>query len=106
MGKHTDGILLVVRSFVTPKHPVRQLVSRIHNAHIPLVGVVLNNVDLPRRGYYYGYHYYGRNRYYYGTPDSDTAAAQPTGWQQVSAAFRRRSSRDPEGLERGGGKKT
>lgn len=88
MGKQTKGLLLVIRSFVTPKRPLQQLLSRIHDGRIPLIGTVLNNVDLPKSGYYYGSYYYGRGGYYYAHPD--TAGSPATGWQQMLRMFSRK----------------
>lgn len=68
LGKHTDGLILVVRSFVTPKGAAQHFVERIHEARVPLLGVVLNNVDLPKSGYHYGAYYYGRYTDYYFIP--------------------------------------
>ncbi|MFC1453439.1 polysaccharide biosynthesis tyrosine autokinase, partial [Verrucomicrobiota bacterium] len=62
MGKRTGGVLLVVRSFVTPKHAVRDFTTHMREADVRLLGVVLNNVDTPKGGYY-GY-YYENYRYY------------------------------------------
>jgi capsular exopolysaccharide synthesis family protein len=64
IGKHTDGVILVVRSFVTPKNAARDLASRLRLAQVRLLGIILNNVDQPKGGYYYGGYYYGG--YYYG----------------------------------------
>jgi capsular exopolysaccharide synthesis family protein len=65
MAKRTSGLLLVIRSFVTPKVPTQQLVGRMHMAGVPLLGVALNNVDMPRAARYGYYHYrYGGYRYY------------------------------------------
>jgi polysaccharide biosynthesis transport protein len=59
MAKHTDGLLLVVRGFVTPKAAAAQFVNRLTEVDARLLGVVMNNVDTPRgsiygTGYYYG----------------------------------------------------
>ncbi len=65
-ARNTGGIILVVRSFVTLKTAVRQVTARIHESGVRLLGVVLNNVDVPRSARYYT-SYYSRYGYYYGT---------------------------------------
>ncbi|NCD32018.1 MAG: polysaccharide biosynthesis tyrosine autokinase [Spartobacteria bacterium] len=64
IGKMIDGIMLVVRSFSTPKQAAKSVADRIHQAtNIRLLGVILNNIDEPKSRGYYGGYYYGR---YYG----------------------------------------
>jgi capsular exopolysaccharide synthesis family protein len=63
MARFTEGLLLVVRSFSTSKGAARQLVEMVRRANLRLLGVVLNNIDVPG-GYYYG-GYYRRYQYYY-----------------------------------------
>jgi len=63
MAKQLDGIIMVIRSTVTAKAPAQQFVEALREARVPLLGVVLNNVDVPMHRY--GYHY-GRYRYGYG----------------------------------------
>ena len=75
LAKHTGGLILVVRSFVTPKAAAEQFATRLSEADARLLGVVLNNVDTPRGGYYYGYggyYYGGRSKYakYYREEDN------------------------------------
>ncbi len=71
IGQYTDGLILVVRSFVTPKAAAQQFVNRLEEANVRLLGVALNNVDTPRGGYYYGGYYYGGKKYgkYYREED-------------------------------------
>ena len=66
IGRHVGGLLLVVRSFVTPKEAAQQLVSRIREAGVHLLGVVLNNIDVPTGFYGYQYGHY-RYAYKYGS---------------------------------------
>ena len=69
IGKYTDGLILVVRSFVTPKAAAQHFTTRLAEADVRLIGVALNNVEMPRHGYYYGY--YGGKKYgkYYRAED-------------------------------------
>ncbi len=78
LAKHTDGLILVIRSFVTPKAAAEQFATRLAEADAHLLGVVMNNVDTPRGGYYYGYggyYYGGRSKYgkYYRQEDDAEA---------------------------------
>jgi len=78
LAKHTDGLILVVRGFVTPKAAAEQFANRLSEADARLLGVVMNNVDTPRGGYYYGYggyYYGGRSKYgkYYRQEDDAEA---------------------------------
>lgn len=78
LAKHTDGLILVVRGFVTPKAAAEQFANRLSEADARLLGVVMNNVDTPRGGYYYGYggyYYGGRSKYgkYYREEDDAEA---------------------------------
>lgn len=85
IGKHVGGLVLVTRSFVTPKQAARQCVERLRVAGVRLLGVVLNNIDLP--GSYYGGAYYdGRyGQYYAEVPGGGTA--RPRGWLRRAFAF-------------------
>jgi succinoglycan biosynthesis transport protein ExoP len=71
IGKYTDGLILVVRGFVTPKAAAQQFATRLAEADVRLLGVAMNNVDIPRGGYYYGGYYYGGKKYgkYYREED-------------------------------------
>ncbi len=72
IGRYTDGLILVSRSFSTPKTAVQQFVMRLAEANVRLLGVALNNVDLPHGGRYYGY--YGGKRYEKYYREEDTAS--------------------------------
>ncbi len=70
LGKRTDGLVLVLRSFVTPKQAAQQFADRLRETGVDLLGVVLNNVDMPRSSYYsryykyrYGYSYHYKYRH-------------------------------------------
>lgn len=63
VGKYADGNVLVVRSGFTKKALVRDTVERLKVTNQPLLGIVLNRVDVSRNSSYYykGYgSYYGR----------------------------------------------
>lgn len=64
MAKQLDGILLVIRSTVTEKTPVQHFAQALREAHVHLLGVVMNNVDVrPRYLYRHGPY---SNGYTYG----------------------------------------
>ena len=75
LGKRADGLLLVVRCTSTPRAAAKHAMSILDNARVPVLGAVLNDVDVSRHygGYHYYsyyYHYYGGG-YYYGSGDSE-----------------------------------
>lgn len=63
-AKHMDGVILVARSGSTARKVLASTARRLRNAEAPLIGAVLNDLDL-RRGagyegsYHYRYGYYG-----------------------------------------------
>lgn len=63
IGSVSDGVLVVVRAGVTRGDAVDFAMDQLTAVHAPLVGVILNDVDLKSEGYY-GNHagYYGRER--------------------------------------------
>lgn len=69
LAQHVDGVLLVLKPYVTQMGAARQTVEQMQRAGARLLGVVLNQVDLKnsRYNYYYrsyyaaSYHYYGRD---------------------------------------------
>ena len=64
IARQADGLLLVVRSFVTPKEIAGQLSQRLRDAGADLLGICLNNVDVPRGGHGYGNYRYQYGKYY------------------------------------------
>ncbi|MBC8453739.1 polysaccharide biosynthesis tyrosine autokinase [PVC group bacterium] len=65
IAKQTDGLVLVVRTFATPKAATQQFGTRLHEANARLLGVALNNVDTPKAAGYYGYYGHGKYTKYY-----------------------------------------
>ncbi len=65
IAKHTDGLILIVKSFQTPKAAAEQYATRLHEARVRLLGVVLNTMDAPHTGYYYGGYYQARGARYH-----------------------------------------
>ncbi len=66
MAPRTDGVLLVVRSGHTNKKVIKEVVEKFRTAKLPILGVLLNRVDVKKGGYYYKYYqkyyaaYYGK----------------------------------------------
>lgn len=52
MAPRTDGTILVVKSSHAERKIVKGVVDRFKSANLPLLGVILNVVDLKREGYY------------------------------------------------------
>ncbi len=63
MAKSVDGVVLVVRAGKTPRKVVRTAVEKFDGINAPILGAVLNSVDIKNAGYYYSRQYYG---YSYG----------------------------------------
>ncbi len=64
LAPRMDGVLLVVKPGLLDREMVARSVDQLRNAKANLLGVVLNQVDVKREGYYKYYHkYYTR---YYG----------------------------------------
>jgi succinoglycan biosynthesis transport protein ExoP len=87
MAKQLDGMLLVIRSTITKKTPVQHFSQSLREARVHLLGVVLNNVDIPmhRYGYHYGYHY---GRYQYGYSYGHRQAPPPSLRQRLAKSLR------------------
>lgn len=70
LSTHVGAVLFVVRSFRTPRELARRAVQGFQSVGARVVGVVLNQVDLPSgvggSGYGYGRYGYGYGAYGYG----------------------------------------
>jgi len=64
LAPQTDGLVLMVRAGSVNRDLVRKAVEQIRHTKANLVGVVLNQVDVRREGYYKYYHKYYSG--YYG----------------------------------------
>ena len=62
VARVAHGTLLVARSGVTPRTALRVAVERLRSLSVPLLGVVLNDVDVRQPGYYRDVYsgYYGQ----------------------------------------------
>src|SRR5262249_35598052 len=53
-----DGVILAIRVGTVAHDVIRRAVEQIEAVKGKILGVLLNNVDLTRDGYYYYYRYY------------------------------------------------
>ena len=64
ISTYVDGSIFVVRAFKTSKHLSNQGLRALRDVDAPLVGAVLNAVNLNRSEYqYYHYYYYKKEGY-------------------------------------------
>jgi len=68
LSRNVHGAIMVVRCFSTQRELARRSRDLLTQAGGKLLGVILNNVDVPRSGYYSydSYYYYHQYYYYYG----------------------------------------
>jgi capsular exopolysaccharide synthesis family protein len=61
LSQYVSSIVLVVRSFSTQRELILRARDIITETRSKVLGLILNNVDVPRTSYhgYYGYYYYG-----------------------------------------------
>jgi len=64
MAPRTDGTLLVIKSGNTERKIIKDAMENFRNAQLPILGTVLNFVDLKKEGYYRYYKKYYSS--YYG----------------------------------------
>ncbi|MBL4623581.1 MAG: polysaccharide biosynthesis tyrosine autokinase, partial [Flavobacteriales bacterium] len=67
LSQYASAVIYVVKSDETPYHVAEQGIKRMHEVKAPLLGVVLNKVDVSKSQSYYGYYGYGQG---YGTENS------------------------------------
>jgi capsular exopolysaccharide synthesis family protein len=65
-----DGTVFVVRAFSTTRHLGHQGLRALRDVDSPVIGAVLNAVNLNRREYNYYYQYYYHREGYRSTPSS------------------------------------
>ena len=71
LSRLVEGVVVVVRAFSTQRGLAARGAETIRLSGARILGVVQNNADVPRGGYYgYGsYYYYHQHYYYYGEDD-------------------------------------
>ena len=62
-----DGIVVVCSGDRTPRQAVRHVADQLNTVRAPVLGVVLNRIDLHRHSYYYGRYY---SSYYGGSGEA------------------------------------
>ena len=65
MAPRTDGTILVIKSGNTDKKIVKTVVDSFQSANLPILGILLNQVDMKKEGYYRYYKKYYAS--YYGS---------------------------------------
>jgi capsular exopolysaccharide synthesis family protein len=71
IAPRVDGVVMVVRSGVTPKKIINQASVSLRRAGSHLLGVVLNAVDYHNPEYHYYGRYYNQGKYYTSDADSE-----------------------------------
>jgi len=72
LSASVDGTVLVVRAFHTTKDLGRRAVRAFRDVGTPVVGAVLNAVDLDRHEYGYKYYYYYRREGYASQEETES----------------------------------
>lgn len=70
LSGEVDGVVMVVKAGRTVREVALRTKQSLHDVNARIFGVVMNDVDLERRGYGY-YYYYQRYGYYYGEKPSE-----------------------------------
>ncbi len=68
-----DGVVLVVKSARTSSDLGRRAVRQLRDVNAPILGAVINDLDIEHRDY--GYYYYRHYGYYYGEKERDVSGA-------------------------------
>ncbi len=66
MAPNTDGTLLIIKSGNTERKIIQNVLDQYKSAKLPIIGSVLNEVDMKKEGYYRYYNKYYSS--YYGNP--------------------------------------
>jgi capsular exopolysaccharide synthesis family protein len=76
LSKLVDGTVLILKSLRTTRDAARYAVGVLRDIGSPILGAVLNDLDLLNRKYgqHYYYYYYKKYGYYYGGDDKDGGA--------------------------------
>ncbi len=65
VAPHTDGTILVIKSRQADRKIIREVLNRFESNHQPIIGTVLNRVNMKKEGYYKYYKKYYAS--YYGS---------------------------------------
>ncbi|MCF8037810.1 MAG: polysaccharide biosynthesis tyrosine autokinase [Desulfohalobiaceae bacterium] len=58
LAQKADGVILVVRAFVTSKQAVKAGLEQLRNVGAKILGVAFNSIDMDKEGAYYSSYYY------------------------------------------------
>lgn len=72
LAANADGVVLTVHGGQTPRELVQRSAERLRQSKIPVLGALLNNLDLQQYGYTYRKSYYD----YYAADDEGTPEPQ------------------------------
>jgi capsular exopolysaccharide synthesis family protein len=72
LAASADGVVLCVHGGQTPRELVQRAADKLRQSNIPVLGAILNNLDLQQYGYSFKRSYYD----YYDTEQSDREAAK------------------------------
>jgi succinoglycan biosynthesis transport protein ExoP len=72
LAANADGVVLTVHGGQTPRELVQRSAERLRQANIPVLGALLNNLDLHQYGYTYRKGYFD----YYESTEEEQSAAQ------------------------------
>lgn len=75
LAARADGVVLCVHGGKTPRDLVQRSAERLRQANIPVLGAILNNLDLHQYGYTYRKSYYD----YYESADDEAKRTQKRG---------------------------
>jgi len=64
LARLSDGLVFVIRAGVTQLGEVRRATSQLETTQTPILGVVINALDVKMDSYYYGRHYHKYTDYY------------------------------------------
>jgi capsular exopolysaccharide synthesis family protein len=64
LANQVDGVVLILNAGMVTRDATKQAKALLEKAKAKILGVVLNNVDIKREGYYYYYHNYNYSKYY------------------------------------------
>jgi len=72
LAAHADGVVLTVHGGQTPRELVQRSAEKLRQANIPVLGAILNNLDLKQYGYTYRKSYYD----YYESSEEEQQASR------------------------------
>lgn len=78
LGRQLDGAVLVVRAGQTTRDMLRKAVRLLSDVNVQILGVLLNNFDVNRRGYGQNYYRYYRQNSAYTSDEQPEAEAKTT----------------------------